>query len=256
MLFPPSPSYFDVCRPLKLIVFVQKPFNSSAGITAAYKQATSSFCCFTCCRGKVPEVDIRHVKCYPPYLFGRWIFMSLDTGVSLQPAVQPAAALQSSNRPDPSTSFQLSFSQTSPIFLRVTFLTRWWFCLERGAMLLLDLRCCGTSQLKHPVKKTRKRSGYNPMFHTHAHLLPLTPLGTRSDLCRDPDSRFALAHAFPFCSEETAPNSMRITRAFGRPSRCSASSRLPLTVVWQRRRAAVWGQAHLAWQQRLQRLSH
>lgn len=123
-------------------------------------------------------------------------------------------------------------------------------------VVLLALRRCGTTQWKRPVKKRGKRSGYNPMFRTHAHLLPLTPLGTRSDLCRDPDSRFALAHAFPFCSEETAPNSMRITRAFGRPGRCSASSRLPLTVVWQRRRAAVWGQAHLAWQQRLQRLSH
>lgn len=101
-----------------------------------------------------------------------------------------------------------------------------------GAVLLLSLRHSGLSQRRHPAKKKKRRDerGYNPvfLFCSHAHLLPLTPPGTRSDLCRDLASLSTLTHAFPLCSEgETAPNSLCITRAFGRPGRRSASSRLP-----------------------------
>lgn len=72
-----------------------------------------------------------------------------------------------------------------------------------GAVLLLSLRRSGSSQRRHPAKKRRDERGYNPvfLFCSHAHLLPLTPPGTRSDLCRDLASLFTLTHAFPLCSE-------------------------------------------------------
>lgn len=59
------------------------------------------------------------------------------------------------------------------------------------AVLLFALRCLGTSQSGHPTKTTREKEGgreeseYNPVYCSHAHLLSLTPPGTRSDLCGD-----------------------------------------------------------------------
>lgn len=90
--------------------------------------------------------------------------------------------------------------------------------------------CVGGESVKAPCEEGR-RAGITPVLCSHAHLLPLTPPGMRSDLCRDLAPLFTRAHAFPLRSEETAPNSMCITRAFsGRPpptGRGSASSRLP-----------------------------
>lgn len=41
---------------------------------------------------KVPRVDVEHVKCYLPHLLGRWIFMGLYAGDTLQAAVQTASS--------------------------------------------------------------------------------------------------------------------------------------------------------------------
>lgn len=72
----PSPAYFDVSRPLKLILIVKKkqPSNSSAGGSLPPTDKTTYlFCCFTLLAfveggGEVPKVDVKHVKCYLPYL--------------------------------------------------------------------------------------------------------------------------------------------------------------------------------------------
>lgn len=190
------------------------------------------------CRGKVPKVDVKHVKCYLPYLPGHWIFMSLDTGVSLQPAVQRTSSSLYSRR----TSWSLRHAAPSILprdplsrHIYVCFLIRWWFrpkltiascsnLCTRGAAALLALRRSGTSLRSHPAKK---REGITPCsalmpiyFPWHLRGHALTSAGIL------PPSSPSLMR-FLSAPRKTAPNSLCITRAFRRPGRRSASSRLP-----------------------------
>lgn len=72
-----------------------------------------------------------------------------------------------------------------------------------------------------------RRAGITPLFCSHAHLLPLTPPGTRSDLCRDLASLFTLTHAFPSLLRGNRTKFLVHYKSFsGRPGRRSASSRL------------------------------
>lgn len=183
------------------------------------------------CRGKVPKVDVKHVKCYLPHLLGHWIFMGLDTSVSLQPAVQRTRSSLCSHQTC------LILRHATPSILRnplsyeifICFLIRWWFHPKLTIISCSNLHgvwgelCCSLfwGSLGRISEGTPQRgkgrsgeSGYNPMFCSHAHLLP--PYTSRDVLWPLQGSRslFTLTHAFPLCSEETAPNSMCITRAF------------------------------------------
>lgn len=145
------------------------------------------------------------------------------------------------------------------------FLNEGWFCLKRtiasrsnlqgGAMLLLPARRSGMSQWKHPAKKRGKRAGITPCsalmpadspWHLWGHALTSAGISTPS-----------LLSLMRFLSAQRKPHQIpcALQELLGGPVAGSALSRLPW-LVWQRRRAAVWGQALLAWQQRLQRLSH
>lgn len=134
--------------------------------------------------------------------------MCLYTGVSLQPAVQTTSSRlyshQTSTIPVSSerSSLTLSFFFSFGLFLSLEnkvvivpgadnhFLFQFVWHASR-AVLLFALRCLGTSQSGHPTKTTREKEGgreeseYNPVYCSHAHLLSLTPPGTRSDLCGD-----------------------------------------------------------------------
>lgn len=98
---------------------------------------------------------------------------------------------------------------------------------RRGECFSLALRRSGTSQRRHPAMKAGGRAGITPLFCSHAHLLPLTPPGTRSDLCRDLASLFTLTHAFPSLLRGNRTKFLVHYKSFsGRPGRRSASSRL------------------------------
>ncbi len=182
------------------------------------------------CGGKVPKVDVKHVKCYLPYLLGHWIFMRLDTGVSLQPAVQRTSSspLQSSNKLDPPTcncfhpSQRSSFTSHLRLFSNKALISpeadnRFLFQFARGAVQPLPLwgapgrvgegtlrRRGGMREAVTPCSCSAVMPIYPPWHHRgHA----LTSAGISPPL-------FTLTHAFPLCSEETAPNSLCITRAF------------------------------------------
>lgn len=144
-------------------------------------------------------MDVKHVKCYLPYLLGHWIFMSLDTGVSLQPAMQRTSSSLNSPQTSlipPHAAPSILVSSQRPSFmshLRL-FSNKVVILPEADNCFLFQLARkghraasrSGTSHWRHPVKKKRREeSDYNPVFCSHAHLVPLTPPGTRSDLCRD-----------------------------------------------------------------------
>ena len=162
-----------------------------------------------------------------------WIFMRPDTGVSLQPAVQ--------RKPGVSHSAVITRapSDVPEILVCVTFfvcfLIRWWFALEannrflfqfvcvvrRGGVVLSRSEALWDESAKAPCdKEGGRRAGITPLFCSHAHLLPLTPPGTRSDLCRDLASLFTLTHAFPPLLRGNCTKFLEPYKSFsGRPSR-------------------------------------
>lgn len=99
-----------------------------------------------------------------------------------------------------------------------------------------------------------KEEGESLQLLRGAHLLSLTPPGTRSNLCGDLAPLFTLTHSLPFYFEEAAPNSLCITRDF-EEAPVAAWFRLDCRDCCL---AELWcgGQVVLAWQQILQWLSH
>lgn len=230
------------------------------------------------CGGKVPKVDVKHVKCYPPYLLGHWIFMRLDTGVSLQPAVQRTSSSLYSHQ----TSLILWHAAPSILHTRPLLASHLRLFSNKGGDFARSWQplpgsickaepCC--SSLRDALGRVsegtprRRRGGmreaitlcscsavmpiYSPWHHRgHA----LTSAGI------SPPSPLSLMRFLSPPKGETAPNSLCITRAFGRPGCRSASSRLPWLLFGSAVAAAAelrcGGQTHLAWQRRLQWLSH
>lgn len=208
--------------------------------------------------------------------------MCLYTGVSLQPAVQTTSSRLYSHQ----TSFILwstipvsseRSSLTSSLFVFWTFfifenkvvivpgadnhfLFQFVWHASR-AVLLFALRCLGTSQSGHPTKTTREKEGgreeseYNPVYCSHAHLLSLTPPGTRSDLCGDLAPSLLSLMRFPSALGKSHQIPCALQELSGGPSWRLASSRLPWLLFGSA--VALLCRVRLfAWQQRLQRLSH
>lgn len=202
--------------------------------------------------------------------------MCLYTGVSLQPAVQTTSSRlyshQTSTIPVSSerSSLTLSFFCFLDFFLSLEnkvvivpgadnhFLFQFVWHASR-AVLLFALRCLGTSQSGHPTKTTREKEGgreeseYNPVYCSHAHLLSLTPPGTRSDLCGDLAPSLLSLMRFPSALGKSHQIPCALQELSGGPSWRLA--RLP----WLLFGSAAEPRCRVrlfAWQQRLQRLSH
>lgn len=205
--------------------------------------------------------------------------MCLYTGVSLQPAVQTTSSRlyshQTSTIPVSSerSSLTLSFFCFLDFFYR--WKIRWWLCPELTTISCSNLcgmraeLCCfslwgawgrvrvGTPRRRRGRRREggREESEYNPVYCSHAHLLSLTPPGTRSDLCGDLAPSLLSLMRFPSALGKSHQIPCALQELSGGPSWRLASSRLP----WLLFGSAAEPRCRVrlfAWQQRLQRLSH
>lgn len=156
-----------------------------------------------------------------------WVFMLVSAFI--QPCRQPAVhSHQTGCNPPWATPF---FSVT----YLFAFTLKWWFLFSFfhswqslpsslvwhawGAVLLLVLRCSGTSQCMRPAMKRKEESGYNPCLLQSWPFTP-PPLPPRHFWGRaltsagiSPSSLLSLMR-FLSAPSKTAPNSLCITRAF------------------------------------------
>ena len=258
-----SPPHFDVARPLTLVLFVQKASDSSAGDWRR-PQTTRQICsaaspCWLC-GGKVPKVDVKHVKCYLPHLLGHWIFMGPDTGVSLQPAERQRTSSrlrrgwpprhaapplsESSQRSSLSRHLYVLFSDevvvSSPPPPELTIVSGSNLRGMRGA--LCGSKAFGDESLRAPREEEkgggvgggggRHTLGITSFFKQSCSFTPPPPPDTSGDALwplQGSRSLLTCTPRFPHRNQGSKPNSSCGAGAFREapPRRSSAPSRLP-----------------------------